>query len=168
MRKTLLVVSLLFLSAACSPSENSVQTATAPTEATPIPTSTPAYTQADYLSDAENLLLDWGNAFSEFNEFLQDRQNNEDDAEWKTSFAEKISKMQKAGEKLGTLTPPTDALVQLDIDLKTLSYETGVYVIAERGYWIDKNTNQNDIALEHLETIVKLQLSIMDKIDSMK
>lgn len=172
MRKILLIVSLLFLSAACSPSENSAQPATAATEAqepaTPIPTPTPAYTQADYLSDAENLLRDWSDAFSEFNEFLQDRQNDEDDPEWKTSFAEKVSKMENAGEKLGKLTPPTDALVQLDQDLKTLSYEIGVFVIAERGYWIDKNTNQNDVALEHLGTIVDLQLSIMDKIDSMK
>jgi len=100
MRKILLVVSLLFLSAACSPSENSGQTASAETQAnrpvTPIPTSTPAYTQADYLSDAENLLLDWSNAYSEFNEFLQNRQNNEEDPEWKTSFVEKVSKMQKA------------------------------------------------------------------------
>jgi len=172
MRKILLVVSLLFLSAACSPSENSGQTASAETQAnrpvTPIPTSTPAYTQADYLSDAENLLLDWSNAYSEFNEFLQNRQNNEEDPEWKTSFVEKVSKMQKAGEELGKLTPPTEALDQLDQDLKTLSYEIGVYVIAENGYWLDKNTNQNDIALQHLETIVELQLSIMDEINSMK
>jgi len=41
-------------------------------------------------------------------------------------------------------------------------------VIAENGYWLDKNTNQNDIALQHLETIVELQLSIMDEINSMK
>jgi len=137
---------------------------------TPSPTSTPSYTRTDYLQDAENLLYEWSNANSAYTDFLLTESDNLGGTEFSMEYVEKITDVQKAGEGLGKLNPPTEDLRHLDRSLKSLSDEIILYVNNENAIWIDQKITEESIqvAETHLERIVDLYGLALDELRALK